>query len=83
MVCIMSNLTEKTTIYLNPKVKSFIKHKAVADNRSVSETINDYFADMYEDLEDVKVIKTRRKEPTVSFEDSLKELGLTYDDLRG
>ena len=78
----MSNLTEKTTIYLNPKIKSFIKHKAVADNASVSEIINEVFTDMYQDLEDIKVVKTRRTEPTVTFEESLKELGLTYDDLR-
>ena len=78
----MSNLTEKTTIYLDPKIKSFIKHKAVADKQSVSEIINDYFADMYEDLEDIKVIRKRRKESTLSFEESLASLGLTYSDLR-
>ncbi|MFT4532206.1 MAG: hypothetical protein ACI9T8_000217 [Candidatus Saccharimonadales bacterium] len=79
----MSNLSEKTTIYLNSSVKSFIKHKAVADNSSVSELINDYFADMLEDLEDIKVIESRREEHAVSFDDVLKEHGLTYDDLRG
>jgi len=79
----MSNLSEKTTIYLNPTVKSFIKHKAIADKRSVSEIVNDYFADMLEDIDDIKVIEKRRKEPTVSFDDILKEQGLTYDDLRG
>lgn len=78
----MSKLTEKTTIYLNPVVKSFIQHKAVADKRSVSEIINDYFADMLEDLEDIKTVDKRRKEPTESFDDVLSGLGLSYDDLR-
>lgn len=78
----MSNLTAKTTVYLNPTVKKFVQHKAVAENRSVSEIINDYFADMLEDLEDVKTIQDRRLEKSVSFDTMLKDLGLTYDDLR-
>ena len=78
----MSNLTEKTTIYLNPYVKKFIQHKAIADNASISQTVNDYFADMAEDLDDVAVIKKRRKEPTTTFENALANLGLDYEDLR-
>lgn len=78
----MSKLSDRTTIYLDPRVKSFIQHKAVADKASVSEIINDHFADMLEDLEDIKEIVKRRKEPTSSFEDVLENLGLSYDDLR-
>jgi hypothetical protein len=78
----MSNLSDKTTIYLNPSVKRFLQHKAVSEKRSVSEIINEEFADMLDDLEDIKVIKERRNEPSVPFETVLKELGLTYDDLR-
>jgi hypothetical protein len=78
----MSNLSEKTTIYLNPETKRFIKHKAVADNRSVSELINEYLMDMAEDLHDIEDIKERRKDSVVSFDSTLKELGLTYDDLQ-
>ncbi len=79
----VSTLTDRTTIYLDPLVKDFIQHKAVADNSSVSKVINDYFADMLEDLNDVKTIQKRRGEATVSFEDVLKEAGLDYADLRG
>lgn len=79
----MSNLSEKTTIYLNPNVKKFIKHKAVAESRSVSDVINDYFADMLEDLDDINEIEKRRGEPTVSFEDAMRELGISYDQLQG
>lgn len=78
----MSQLTAKTTVYLNPNVKKFIRHKAVADNLSVSELINDYFADMLEDLDDVKEIEKRRQETVVSFDEVLTDLGMTYDDLR-
>ena len=78
----MSNLSQKTTIYLNPYVKKFMQHKAVAEGRSVSEIINEIFEDMLEDLEDIKEVEKRRNEPSVPFEEVLKELGLTYDDLR-
>ncbi len=78
----MSNLSEKTTIYLTPRTKKFVLHKAVAEGRSASAIINDSLEEMLEDLEDINEIKKRRSEPSVSFEDALKELGLTYDDLR-
>lgn len=77
----MSKLSEKTTIYLEPVVKTFIQHKAVADKRSVSELINEYIADMVEDMYDLNEIQARRQDATVSFEKALLELGLTADDL--
>jgi GTP cyclohydrolase FolE2 len=78
----MSNLSAKTTIYLNPKVKKFIQHKAVAEDTSVSDVVNDIFADMLEDLQDTKIIQERRNEESISFDDALKELGLTYEQLQ-
>jgi hypothetical protein len=78
----MSELNARTTIYLNPTVKKFIQHKAVEEGRSVSDIINDQFADMVEDLEDIEEIEKRRKEPTLPFEIVMKELGITYDQLR-
>jgi hypothetical protein len=78
----MSNLSDKTTIYLNHTVKKFLQHKAITEDRSVSEIINEEFADMLEDLEDLKEVEKRKNEPSVPFEVVLKELGLTYDDLR-
>lgn len=78
----MSQLSEKTTIYLDPQVKKFLQHKAVAEGRSVSDIVNDNFADMLEDLEDIREIEKRRGEETVPFEVVLQELGLTYEQLR-
>lgn len=72
----------KSYIYLNPQVKKFIQHKAVAEGRSVSDIINDQFADMLEDLDDIKEIEKRRGEDTIPFEQVLRELGLNYDQLR-
>ena len=45
----MTNLTEKTTIYLTPRTKKFILHKAVSEGRSASNIINDTLEDMLED----------------------------------
>lgn len=78
----MSKLSEKTTVYLEPSVKKFLQHKAIAENRSLSEVINAQFADMLEDLYDIKEIEARRCEETVPFEVVLQELGLTYEQLR-
>ncbi len=78
----MSKLSEKTTVYLNPFVKKFIQHKAVAEGRSVSDIINDQFADMLEDLEDLQEVEKRRNEPSIPFEEVLRDLGITYDQLR-
>lgn len=78
----MSHLSEKTTIYLDPYVKKFLQHKAIAENRSLSDVINEQFADMLEDLSDIKEIDKRRGEPAVAFEKVLQDLGLTYDQLR-
>lgn len=78
----MSNLSEKTTIYLDPFVKKFLQHKVIAESRSLSGVVNDQFADMLEDLNDIKAIEKRRGEQTIPFEEVLRDLGLTYDDLR-
>ncbi len=78
----MSNLSEKTTIYLDPSVKKFLQHKAIAESQSLSGVINEQFADMLEDLSDIKEIEKRRGEQAIPFETVLQELGLTYDQLR-
>ena len=78
----MSNLSSKTTIYLNPKVKKFIQHRAVEEDTSVSDVINEQFAELLEDLQDIEVIRQRRNESSISFDDALKELGISYADLR-
>lgn len=78
----MSKLSEKTTVYLNPNVKKFIQHKAVAEGSSVSDIINEHFADMLEDLYDLKEVEKRRDEPSVPFEEVLRDLGITYEQLR-
>lgn len=78
----MSDLSEKTTVYLEPAVKKFLQFKAVNEGRSVSEIINDEFEELLEDVEDLKEIEKRKGEPSVPFEEVLKDFGLTLDDIR-
>jgi len=78
----MSKLADRTTVYLDPVVKQFLQHKAIAEGGSVSEIINDHFADMLEDLEDIQSINDARSEPRQSFDSLMSDLGLTYNDLR-
>jgi hypothetical protein len=59
----MSKLSEKTTLYLNPYVKKFLQLKALQENRSMSDIVNDEFADLLEDLEDAYELSKRKENP--------------------
>ncbi len=59
----MSKLSERTTLYLNPYVKKYLQHKALQENRSMSELVNDEFAELLEDLEDSYELTKRKKNP--------------------
>lgn len=59
----MSNLSEKTTLYLNPYVKKFLQLKALQENRSMSDIVNDEFAELLEDLEDSYELSKRKENP--------------------
>jgi hypothetical protein len=78
----MTHLSQKTTIYLEPSVKKFLQHKAVAEGRSLSNIINDEFIDMLQDIQDIGEIQKRRREEVVSLKAALHEVGLSYDELR-
>lgn len=72
----------KTTIYLDPTVKKFLQHKAIEEETSISDLINERFEEEMASDKLIALIEERKKEPTISFEDMMRELGLTYDDLR-
>lgn len=59
----MSKLSEKTTIYLNPYVKKFIQHKAINERRSISDIVNEEFAELLEDMEDGYELSKRKSDP--------------------
>ena len=63
-------------------VKKFLQHKAIEEETSISDLINERFEEEMASDKLIALIEERQKEPTISFEDMMRELGLTYDDLR-
>ena len=63
-------------------VKKFLQHKAIEEETSISDLINERFEEEMASDKLIALIEERQKEPTISFEDMVRELGLTYDDLR-
>ena len=65
----------RMTVYLQPKVYRALKVKSATTDRSVSELVNaGVLVALREDAGDVEAVDKRRKEPTRSFEQVLKDL---------
>ncbi len=75
---------EKTTIYLDPKVKKSVRYYAVRDDKSLSQIINDQLFEYLEDQEDIAAAEVARSdgEQPVSFEDALKDMGISLDEIQ-
>jgi len=71
----MTTLTKRATVYLEPELHRALRLKSVETSRSLSELLNDAVRDeLAEDAEDLAVFDARKKEPTMAFEDFVKEL---------
>ncbi len=71
----MSDLTKRTTVYLEPELHKALQLQSLETSRSVSELINDAVRDeLAQDAEDLAAFGKRAKEPTLDFEDFVKEL---------
>ena len=71
----MSTLTKRATVYLDPVLHKALRLKSVETSRSVSDLINDAVRDeLAEDADDLATFEARRNEPTVPFEDFVKDL---------
>ena len=71
----MTTLTKRTTVYLEPGLSRVLHLKSAETSRSMSFLINDALrADFAEDAADLAAFDARKNEPTVSFEDFVKEL---------
>ncbi|MDU9049280.1 MAG: hypothetical protein Q3M30_10535 [Candidatus Electrothrix sp. Rat3] len=71
----MPALTKRSTIYFDPALHNILKIKAVESSRSISELVNEAILHEFsEDAEDLEDFKKRASEPSISFEDLLKEL---------
>lgn len=78
----MSMTNDKTTIYLNPLVKKFLQHKAIEEDTSISDLINESVEAEMAGEKFRELVERAKSEPTLTFEEALKECGLTYADLQ-
>ena len=71
----MTALTKRTTVYLEPALHKALRLKSIETSRSVSDLLNDAVRyELAEDAEDLEMFDARQREPTVAFEDFVKEL---------
>lgn len=71
----MTTLTKRTTIYLDPEMHRALRLKSAESNRSVSELINELVKmELSADEADLRVFRERADEPTISYEALLQDL---------
>ena len=73
----MKTLTKRTTVYLDPALHKALRLQSIETSLSMSELINDAIRDeLAEDSADLAMFEKGENEPTLDFEDFLKELKL-------
>ena len=71
----MTTLTKRATVYLDPTLHRALRLKSVETSRSVSDLLNDAVrSELAEDAQDLSAFDARKDEPTIAFEDFVKEL---------
>jgi len=71
----MSNLSKRSTIYLEPDLHRALRIKSLETSRSMSEIINDAVREaLAEDAEDLAVFEQRCQEPLFSYKKMLEKL---------
>ena len=71
----MSALKKRATVYLDPALHRALRLKSIETSRSMSDLINDAIREeLAEDADDLAAFEARKNEPTVTFEDFVKEL---------
>jgi len=72
---IMSTLSKRATVYLDPILYKALKIKSAETSKSMSKLIDEAIRiSLAEDAEDLAAFEKRANEPLISFEDVLKEL---------
>ena len=67
--------TRRATIYLDTELHRALRLKAVAMDSSISEIVSDAVKrSLEEDAYDLAAFDARRKEPTLEFEDVVRDL---------
>jgi plasmid stability protein len=71
----MKSNTKRTTIYLDPDLHHALRIKAAETEHSMSELVEEAIKlSLAEDSADLAAFEERRKEPSLAFEDVLKNL---------
>lgn len=71
----MTKLTDKTTLYLDPRVKKSAQYYALRDDRSLSDIVNEQLQEYIEDLADSAEVAKRMESPEfVSWADVKRHL---------
>ena len=72
---VMSTKTKRTTNYFEPPLHRALRMTAAETEQSVSDLVNAAVREsLLEDAEDLEAFEAREGEPTLSFENVLKEL---------
>ena len=71
----MSTKSKRATIYFDPTLHKALRLKSAETEQSMSDLVNDAVRLLLtEDAEDLAALEARDEEPTVSFEDFVKDL---------
>ncbi|HJN51331.1 MAG: CopG family transcriptional regulator [Pseudomonadales bacterium] len=71
----MAGLTKRSTIYFDPDIHKALKLRAASSDTSISELVDEAARILLlEDQEDLKAVRDRVKEPTITYEALLKDL---------
>lgn len=71
----MTQLTKRTTIYLEQEIHKALRLKSAHSERSISDIVNELIRDrLIEDEEDLKAFREREEEPVVDYETFLAQL---------
>ena len=71
----MATSQKRATVYLDPALHRALKVKAAETDRSLSDIVNEAVRlSFQEDAEDLAAFEERATEPSLAFEDVVKEL---------
>ncbi len=74
-MAVMTTLTKRATVYLEPDLHKALRLKSVETSRSLSELLNEAIRDdLAGDADDLAAFAARKNEPAMAFEDFVKEL---------
>jgi hypothetical protein len=67
--------SKRATVYFDPSLHRALRVKALERDQSLSELVNDAVrASLAEDADDIATARARAKEPSLRFEDVLRDL---------